>query len=329
MFMDEGFTLGLARKFAPTYRASEKEKCYLVELEQNEIPRIFRAYPPWNPFVCFSALQLHSHDDVAAYEINYLTIWDQDTGISGGVGGHEWDTERTALLVTGSRDEDDPEAYSAKEAYYAAHEGVSFVDKSTYYPCRSEKQGVTVYWSEGKHASYPRHPREFSKFERFKSPGLESKAGEYVLLDVGTVDDPRVLWVLHKQGWGPTGEVKSVHEKLRKRLWDRETWQRTEKPPYTEKQVRRFQEIENLPVIGEVDEVTMKAIRAKRPPPSLIRNMDKFSDTDIVRILQSTIAENDIEVIAKKNLSSAAIEKIIRNNLRGTALKDYIKLKKW
>jgi hypothetical protein len=78
--MDENFAHTLALKFAPTYRASKGEKCFLVEFEHQEKPRILRAYPAWNPFVYFSALQLGPHGDLIAYEINYLTIWDRDTG---------------------------------------------------------------------------------------------------------------------------------------------------------------------------------------------------------------------------------------------------------
>jgi hypothetical protein len=124
--MEKDFVYELAQKFAPIYWASERERCYLAELEQNEVPRVYRGYPAWDPIVYFSAIQLDPRDDAIAYEINYFTIWDHDTGgILGGWNGHLWDTERTAILVTGPRDEEDANQFSAEEAYYAAHEGAS------------------------------------------------------------------------------------------------------------------------------------------------------------------------------------------------------------
>jgi hypothetical protein len=67
------FIYELAQKFAPIYKASGGEECYLTELEHQEKPRILRAYPAWNPFVYFSALRLDTKEDLVAYKINYFT----------------------------------------------------------------------------------------------------------------------------------------------------------------------------------------------------------------------------------------------------------------
>jgi hypothetical protein len=69
--MNEDFIYELAQKFAPTYWASEGERCYLAELEQNRVPRIHRGYPAWNPLVYFSAIRLDPRDAAVAYEIDY------------------------------------------------------------------------------------------------------------------------------------------------------------------------------------------------------------------------------------------------------------------
>ncbi|MBU7047989.1 MAG: peptidoglycan-binding protein [Theionarchaea archaeon] len=255
--MDQDFIYELAKKFAPTYWASEGERCYLAELEQNRVPRIHRGFPAWDPIVYFSAIQLNPRDAAVAYEIDYFTIWDQDTGGKlGSWNGHLWDTERTAILITGTEDKEDINLFSAKEAYYAAHEGVPFVDKSRFCQCVSTNCGVTVYWSEGKHASYPDNPCLFSIFESFESPGYECKPEDYTLINIGTIKDPKTPWVLYKEGWGPEN-VGSIYKKLKTRLWMRKILQAIEKIRYTKEQLKNFQRIENLPVTGELDRDTM------------------------------------------------------------------------
>lgn len=325
--MKKDFVYELAQKFAPTFWASEGERCYLVELEQNKVPRIFRGRPAWDPLVYFSAIQLDSRDDVTAYEINYFTIWDQDTGGKlGHWNGHMWDTERTAILVTGPKDED-ANLFSAKEAYYAAHEGVPFVDKSRYYQCASGNCGVTVYWSEGKHASYPDNPCWFSLFEIFESPGYESNPGNYTLSDIGTLKNPKTPWVLYKGGWGPE-KVGSIYKKLKTRLWTRKTWQKIREIPYTKEQLEYFQKVENLPVTGELDRNTIKAIRTENPDPHLIQNIDKLPVEASLNILHSKIKGSDIDLIAKADLPDREIGAIVQKNLRGKTLRDYLKKKR-
>jgi hypothetical protein len=258
--MNEDFLYELAVKFAPTYTASLGEKCFLVELEPEEEPRTSKAYPAWNPFVYFSAVQLNPHEDRTAYEINYLTIWDRDTGgILGSWSAHQWDTERTAILVEGPKDEEDAEAFSAKEAYYAAHEGMPFVDKSEFCSCPSGDCGITFCWSEGKHASYPGDPRTFFAFELFESPGYESAPDAYRLVDVGTLENPKVPWICYDHPWGPD-DVGSVCKKLKSRLWDPQTWEQIERARYTKEQILHYQEVQDLPVTGKVDVDTIRAV---------------------------------------------------------------------
>ena len=356
------FIMNLAEKFAPVYRASSKEKCYLVELYPDERePRVFRAYPPWNPFVYFSAVRLDPREDNIAYEINYFTIWDWDKGIN----GHQWDTERTAILVQGplSGDKTNPDAFRSKDSYYAAHEG-ALRDKSGYHACVSEGCGVTVYWSCGKHASYQDPDECIRPFEAFKSPGYESKPGEYTLVDIGTHKDPKVQWVLYDLKWDrERNKTDPLCRKLKTRTWGRKTWTRIrkdgkEEEEYEEEIVRKkklkkkkekkivkkekmkkkyrkkeelkreddvslLQEYLGLPKTGEMDVVTLR--KAENVDPYLFRNIQEFSQPEFSSILQSELRGPDIDLIAKAHLSRKEIEEITKENIRGSALKKYIK----
>ena len=338
------FIMNLAEKFAPVYRASLKEKCYLVELYPDERePRVFRAYPPWNPFVYFSAVRLDPREDVVAYEINYFTIWDWDKGIN----GHQWDTERTAILVQGPLSEDNtsPDAFRAQDSYYAAHEG-ALKDNSDYHACVSEDCGVTVYWSCGKHASYQDPDECIRPFESFKSPGYESNPGEYTLVDIGTPDDPKVQWILYDLKWDKErNKTDPLCRKLKTRTWGRKTWTRIridgkkeeehkereivgkEKMKKEERKresdVSLLQEYLDLPKTGEMDVRTLR--KAENVDPYLFRNIQEFSQPEFSSILQSELRGPDIDLIAKAHLSTNDIEEVAQKNIHGVALREYVK----
>lgn len=314
----KAFVEELALKFAPTFRSSEGERCYLVELENRKKPRILRAYPPWKPFVYFSALQLGTYEDYTAYEINYFTIWDWDIGVN----GHQWDTERTAILVEGPHEED-VEAFFAKQAYYAAHEG-AISDKSTFSTCKSKSCGVTVYWSLGKHASYPQKPTIF-EFERFRDPGFESKPEEYTLVDMGTLENPKFPWMCYEEKWDPKKKCSSICRKLRTRLWTRSAFKSVKKRQPSTAQVKTFQEFVDLSPTGEVDEATIRA--AKNMDLRLILNIEKFSKREFDNIRSSRMKGSDIDYIVKAKLSSSETKEVAQKGLYGTALRKYAKEK--
>ena len=317
--MNENFEHELAQKFAPLYKASEGEECYLTELEQQEKPRILRAYPAWNPFVYFSALRLHTKEDLVAYKINYFNIWDWDTGgLAGFLSAHEWDTERTALLVVGPKDEKDPDAFYAKESYYAAHEG-AITDSSAHYPCMSKHCGVTVYWSKGKHASYPGLDK-FPAYETFEEPGIESNPDGYTLVDIGTIDNPKVPWVLYRGGWG-SKKVQSIYEKLRMRIWDKKTWERVERHCLPEVYVRIFQKYLGLRITGKWDLDTVKAAYAVNP--QLIRNIQNYSEQEFLDIYSKKV-RGVTSLLAE--FSTGKIEKIVKSILYSHALEDEIEI---
>lgn len=333
--MKKDFIYELAQKFAPTYWASDWEKCHLVELENKKKPRILRRYPPCDPIIYFSAVPLNPREDCTAYEISYFTIWDLDTGgIFGHHASHQWDTERTAVLVSGPRHEKDLNGFSAKEAYYAAHEGAPLVNRSGFYPCTSEDSGVIVYWSLGKHASYPGLDK-FPWFDMFRSPGSKSSPEKYALVDMGTLHNPKVPWILYEKRWNPA--VPSICKKLKKRLWNKKTWQKIETHDLAEEhlksersdrikeQIGWFQKITDQSPTGELDKHTIRKIWTENLDSHLVENFDKFSEEDSRRILHSCIRGSDVDFIAKMGLRGNEIEEIIQKNLHGKKMRKYVK----
>jgi hypothetical protein len=302
----ERFIQELAEKFAPTYMASRKEKCYLVELESTERPRVSRAYPAWNPLVYFSAIPLDP-EGYSAYEINYLTIWDWDQGID----GHRWDTERTAVLVIGPQEKStDTDDYYAEEAYYAAHEG-AITDRSQFCACPVEDCGVTVYWTQGKHASYA-DLHEKWWLETFVNPAYTSKPGTYTLKDVGTPENPQYPWVTYNHKWGPN--VDSIYSKLKKRVWTRKNLQKIERNRhYSEEEIEQFQEYENIPPTGHLDEKTLLA--SKNLDSHLMKHFDDFTKEEFVSLKDADISGREIEKIAKSRVRGKELKRYVGSHI--------------
>ncbi len=195
------FESELGQKFAPTYHASRNERNYLAQLEPEEEPKLALAHPPWRPHIYFSVVGLGTRDGEGTYEINHLTIWDWDSGSAGGLGAHQWDTERAAIVVVGPEDSHDPEAYQVRQAYYAAHEGVKLggllsFDNSRYvqYP-RGKERGPDVRWSRGKHASFSdlKTLRVSTAGDWYDAPGRSPSPGSIVLWMWGPWNNPH-LW---------------------------------------------------------------------------------------------------------------------------------------
>jgi hypothetical protein len=110
----------LSLRFAPTYISSDGEDRYLVELERKLTPKISLGYPPWKPCIYYSISKNSLRAGQGFYEIDYLSIWDKDTGGPiGPLSTHIWDTERTAILVKGPAESMDAYSFEAEEAYYA------------------------------------------------------------------------------------------------------------------------------------------------------------------------------------------------------------------
>lgn len=273
------FESDLAHRFAPTYHASRNERNYLAQLESQQEPTLALAHSPWKPYVYFCVVELGTSECNRVYEINYLTIWDWDTGVrifGRPFGPHQWDTERAALLIAGPEDSHDPEAYKVSQAYYAAHEGVRFlglvsVDNSRYvrYP-RGRKRGPDVWWSKGKHASFPHLKALWASTARdsYDERGVVARPGEpggYLLADAGALHQPSPAapWIAYKKRWGQD-RISSVYSQLKNRLWDAAGNTLRDIRIVTEDEIRLAQSVLRVPETGQLDDETLQ--RAARLP---------------------------------------------------------------
>ncbi|NIN63532.1 MAG: hypothetical protein GTO63_02210 [Anaerolineae bacterium] len=303
------FEFELAHRFGPTYHASRNERDYLAQLEPQLEPSLALAHPPWKPYVYFCVVELGASEGNRVYEINYLTIWDWDSGTVGRFGAHQWDTERAALLIAGPEDTQDPEAYKVSQAYYAAHEGVKLggllsFDNSRYvrYP-RGRERAPDVWWSKGKHASFPdRQALESSTARdsydapgdvtRPGIPGEATRPGEYSLVDAGALEQPSAAapWIAYNKRWG-LHRVSSVYSKLKDRLWDAAGNTLRDIPIVTEDEIRLAQSVLRVRESGQLDDETLQRA-ADILPPRRVWTTQKITRPEAKRLE----AAHDIDV---------------------------------
>jgi hypothetical protein len=272
------FESELGQKFGPTYHASRNERDYLAQLEPQKEPRLGLAHPPWRPYVYFSVLALGTSGGTRVYEINYLTIWEWDAGLQRGpviIGPHRWDIERTATFVAGPKGRHDPGAYKVRQTYYASHErvrlgGVLSLDNSRYVKYRRGlERGPDVWWSKGKHASFPDLDALGGSTARdsYQKPGEVARPGEYSLTDVGTLEQPssEALWITYKSRWGPH-RISSVYSKLKDRLWDAAGNALRDVPIVTKADIMLAQSVLKVDKpTGQLDEKTLQRAAAVLP----------------------------------------------------------------
>jgi hypothetical protein len=279
------FEEDLARQFGPTYISSTGEHQYLVELEPDPFPKISTCFPPWKPCIYYSIFKWPKIDDHDFYEINYLSIWDWDTGLF----GHMWDTERTGLLVKGPAGGTNSSSFRAQEAYYAAHEGVVILNRSKYVELSGNEVGVTVYWSRKKHASYPSYEDLKEEwFEDFKKPGDKADPTKYSLKNAGTVDSPCFPWIKYKEPWGPD-RISSIYSKLKDRIWSpvpgSSRWQRNlpgEKESRDE--VKKFQRALRLGATGKFNKELRDLILVL--PREVIMNTSMMDEDLLAKVVK-------------------------------------------
>jgi hypothetical protein len=275
----------LAIKFAPTYISSAGEDRYLVELEPQTIPKVSLGHPPWKPCIYYSVFK-HGTTNDQVYEINYLSIWDRDTGGPLGVEPHIWDTERTAILVEGPAKSKDPANFDAKKIFYARH---GFMDE--YQDAKKKDRGATVYWSLGKHASYPTYPSFIiNRIDTIVQPEVKAEPSDCILKNAGTIDKPSECapWIGYKDKWGPDG-VSSVFWKLRDHLWrwDSEIGQWIPDRPVTimsTDQIKFMQIAWGLKSTGTIDRDFM--VNAYSYSPELLRFAASMGEDQFLDIAQ-------------------------------------------
>jgi hypothetical protein len=271
-----GFETDLGRKFAPTYHSSRGEGNCLVQLEPQREPTFVRGYPPWLPHVYFSVYLLGTSRGERFYEINYLTVWEWDAGTStpiGVQGSHQWDTERCAVLVAGPEDSQDLAAFTARQAYFAAHEDVRVgpwsLDNSRYLKYRRLwHSGPDVYWSKGKHASFVslEELRRSSAGDSYDKPGRVVRPGQYRLVDAGTLSHPSAEcpWLNYAEGWGEQ-RISPVYDKLKRRLWDASGKPLRPIRRLTEDEVRDAQSELEAALTGQFDGETLQRAATRLP----------------------------------------------------------------
>ncbi|MDD1748638.1 MAG: hypothetical protein LUO89_02070 [Methanothrix sp.] len=298
MKIDKELERKMAEYFAPIYFSSSQEYQYLVKLEPDPYPIISLCYPPWKPCIHFSIFKWNPVNNHDFYEINYLSIWDRDTGIR----GHLWDTERTALLVKAPVGENDPSQFEVQEVYFAAHEGEGPLNRSKYIELPKVSGGIAVYWSLNKHGSYSssKDAKRYLFIEGFKEPGFKADPKAYVLKDAGTIDQPLVPWIKYKEAWGPDG-VSSVYSKLKDRIWSpipgTSKWHRNLPGEQEAKvEIKKFQRALNLRATGNINETLFNQISTL--PREVIRNAPLMDQDRIAEVMHLHPKELDAGQVA-------------------------------
>ena len=312
----------IARHFAPIYHSSSEEYQYLAELEQDLNPRISLCHPPWKPCIYYSTFKWYPIDHHDFYEINYLSIWDRDTGIR----SHLWDTERTALLVRSPIGATNPSQFEIQEIYFAAHEGEGLFNRSKYVELSDSDKGIEVYWSLDKHSSYSslKDAKKYLFIEGFKEPGNKADPTQYALIDAGTIDHPIAPWIKYPQPWGPD-DVSPAYSKLKNRIWSpipgTSNWKRNlpgEKEARIE--IRKFQKALNLPITGKISERLYEQVNSL--PREVIRNtpmMDENIIGEIIKLQPKQLDANQVAAAFDVPAKSISVSRTIAGSIEGVS----------
>src|ERR1044072_270766 len=181
--LPDNFENSLANAFTPEYHISYNEPDNFGTMQDFVPQTLKRTFGP-NPVSHFRVTPVtitvnpHNGQLESYLRIDYLTLWDHDSGLSGGLGcafglapfleglqSHPLDDERSALLVSAPAPNGifntDPNAYRSLSIYTAAHEG-TFGDQSMYhdYPTTPIAAGyhVPLWESLKKHSTYTFDP---------------------------------------------------------------------------------------------------------------------------------------------------------------------------
>ena len=191
-----GFYDSLADLFTPYYHVSYGEPDQFATFQNNHVQLIVDQLKGRTPFSYYRVHPMgfltQNGTKYGFYKIDYLTLWNHDSGlainpwsyinmwldffwyydpplayailaiIDGVDRGHDFDTERSAVLVGAPVVSNDynpnPNAYYVYSAYAAAHEGTD-ADHSTYSSPASPIQGhVELFLALSKHGTYFGNP---------------------------------------------------------------------------------------------------------------------------------------------------------------------------
>ena len=181
--LPDNFENSLANSFTPEYHISYNEPDSNATM-QDFVPQTLKRTFGQNPVSHFRVTPVtitvnpHNGQLESYLRIDYLTLWDHDSGLAGGLGcafglvpfveglqNHPLDNERSALLVSAPAPNGvfntDPNAYRSLSIFTAAHEG-TFGDQSMYhdYPTTPIAAGyhVPLWLALSKHSTYTFDP---------------------------------------------------------------------------------------------------------------------------------------------------------------------------
>ena len=213
--LPDDFENSLANAFTPQYHVSWGEPDSYATM-QDFVPQTLKSTFGPNPVSHFRVTPVtittnpHNGQLESFLRIDYLTLWDHDSGLVGGLGcafglapfaaglmSHPLDDERSALLVSAPAPNGtyntDPNAYHSLSIYTAAHEN-TFGDQSMYhdYPTEPMPAGyhVPLWQSLKKHSTYTFDP-DFWPILQFEL--------QLIIITVITV----VFGAFCTQGWYP------------------------------------------------------------------------------------------------------------------------------
>jgi len=190
------FSEKLADYFTPYYHVSYGESDQFATFQNNEnsilIAQRYGQYPLSYYRVHPMGFAMQNGTPYGFFKIDYLTLWDNDSGLAsnpwgflnlfmdyfyyynpalaytivgvvGGLGGHTFDPERSAVLVgapiwANNTYNPNPSAYYVFDAYAASHEGTQS-DHSTYsYPTTPIQGHIELFLALNKHGTYFGNP---------------------------------------------------------------------------------------------------------------------------------------------------------------------------
>lgn len=216
--LPDKFERRLANAFTPFYFVSAGDPDVFATFKDQTTLAIATLDQATPPVSHYRVTPLGIRNGIGYLQIDYLTVWNRDEGLSvstlctvllpalglsiDGLGSHDFDEERSAVLVgapaTGGNYATDVASYKAYDFYLAAHEGVLPFDQSAYIsPTSPVAAGnhVVLGLSRTKHSTYSFNPDKFPIFRQ------EIIAATFAAIDAafaqGAIDDTTYAALLY------------------------------------------------------------------------------------------------------------------------------------